>query len=205
MINIFFDCETTGINPYCAEVIEAYFYVNDEVSYHYKAKPLEWSYEAQAIHGISYATASLYPEKSIAVKNLINWLSNIGSFRFLTYTNKNTELGTINFDFAILWNEFNLLGYPQYFFENKLDMKKPLSVYDTAKYCAKMGYFTPIRGKSGRQSFTQENVYKALFDETYNSHDAKEDVLAMVRIYNKLLSFKNENNFGLFGHKTNNS
>ena len=84
-------------------------------------------------------------------------------------------------------------------------MKAPLSVHDTAKYCAKNGYFTPIRGKSGRQSFTQENVYFALFGEKYNAHNAKDDVLALVKIYNKLLSYKNENNFGLFRHQTNNA
>ena len=205
MINVFFDCETTGVNPYCAEVITAFFYIDDNTYYEYKARPLEWSYEAEQIHGITYGEANLYPDKSIAIKNLINWFSNIGSFRLITYANKNTELGVINFDVACLWTELNLLGYKQYFLENELGMKAPLSVHDTAKYCAKNGYFTPIRGKSGRQSFTQENVFFALFGEKYNAHNAKDDVLALVKIYNKLLSYKNENNFGLFRHQTNNA
>jgi DNA polymerase III epsilon subunit-like protein len=205
MKNVFFDCETTGINPYCSEIIEAYFYVNDDVNYYYKARPLEWSNEAQAIHGISYASASLYPDKSIAINNLINWFSNIGSFRLITYTNKQTELGYINFDVAILCNELDLNGYPFYTLERKYKMKPPLSVHETAKWCAKQGYFTAIRGASGRQSFTQENVYKALFNQEYNSHAAKEDVLALVKIYNELLLLKNENKFGLFGSHTYNS
>lgn len=205
MISVFFDCETTGINPYVAEIIEMFFYIDDNNTYHYKARPLEWSNEAEQIHKISYAQASLYPDKSIAIKNLINWFSNIGSFRLITYTNKQTELGYINFDVAILCNELDLNGYPFYTLERKYKMKHPLSVHETAKWCAKQGYFTPVRGASGRQSFSQENVYKALFKETYNAHNAKEDVLALVKIYNELLRLKNENKFGLFGSNTYNT
>ena len=202
MINIFCDAETTGLNCYCDEIIEMYFHINNDINYHYKARPLEWSYEAEQIHGITYGEANLYPDKSIAIKNLINWFSNIGSFRLITYANKNTELGIINFDVACLWNEINLLGYPQYFLENKLGMKEPLSVHDTAKYCAKNGYFTPIRGKSGRQSFSQENVYLSLFDEKYNAHNCVDDTKALVKIYNKLLKLNNESNSDLFWHQT---
>lgn len=205
MINVFFDCETTGINPYCSEIIEAYFYVNDDVNYHYKARPLTWSNEAQAIHGISYASASLYPDKSIAIENLINWIAKLDSFRLITYTNKQTELGYINFDVAILCNELDLNGYPFYTLERKYKMKTPLSVHETAKWCAKQGYFTAIRGASGRQSFTQENVYKALFNQEYNLHDAKEDVLALVRIYKELLRLKNENQSSIFRLNAHNS
>lgn len=205
MINVFFDCETTGINPYCNEIIEAYFYVNDDINYYYKAKPDSWNEDAEKVHKISYAQALTYPDKKEALSDLAKWLKQFKSFRFITYANKNTELGVINYDVCALWNEFNLQGYSQYFLENKLGMKAPLSVHDTAKYCAKNGYFTPIRRKSGRQSFTQENVFFALFGEKYNAHNAKNDVLALVKIYNKLLSYKNENNFGLFRHKTNNA
>tara|TARA_R110000868_G_C10972548_1_gene770402 strand:+ start:300 stop:416 length:117 start_codon:yes stop_codon:yes gene_type:complete len=30
MKDIYFDCETTGINPYCAEIITAYFEVYED-------------------------------------------------------------------------------------------------------------------------------------------------------------------------------
>ena len=205
MINIFFDNEGTDLNPYVTNIIEAYFYVNDDINYYYKAKPDSWNEDAEKVHKISYAQALTYPDKKEALSDLAKWLKQFKSFRFITYANKNTELGVINYDVCALWNEFNLQGYSQYFLENKLGMKAPLSVHDTAKYCAKNGYFTPIRGKSGRQSFTQENVYFALFGEKYNAHNAKDDVLALVKIYNKLLSYKNENNFGLFRHQTNNA
>ena len=207
MINVFFDCETTGINPYCSEIITAFFYIDDNNFYEYKAKPLLWSHEAELIHGITFNEACTYPEKSIAINKLINWFANThtDSFRFLTYVKKETELGYINFDVAILANELDLNGYPFYYLENKLNMKQPLSVYDTAKWCAKRGYFTPIRGKSGRQSFSQVNVHKALFKYDYEAHDAKEDVLALVRIHKELLRLKNENQSSVFRFNTHNA
>lgn len=205
MINIFFDNEGTDLNPYTTNIIEAYFYVNDDINYYYKARPDSWNENAEKIHKISYAQALTYPDKKEALADLYNWLKQFKTFRFITYANKNTELGIINYDVCALWNEFNLQGYSQYFLENELGMQKPLSVHDTAKYCAQKGYFTPIRGKSGRQSFSQKNVYKALFRDSYNAHSAKDDVLALVRIYNKLLQLNNESNTNLLWHNTYNS
>jgi DNA polymerase III epsilon subunit-like protein len=205
MINIFFDNEGTDLNPYVTNIIEAYFYVNDDINYYYKARPDSWNENAEKVHKISYAQALTYPDKKDALSDLAKWFKQFKSFRFITFANKNTELGVINYDVCALWNEFNLQGYPQYFLENELGMKAPLSVHDTAKYCAKQGYFTPIRGKSGRQSFTQENVYYALFQEKYNSHNCIDDTLALVKIYNKLLQLNNESNSDLFWHQTNNS
>lgn len=192
MIDIFLDCETTGINPYCSEIIQAYFYVNDDLNHHLKARPLEWSYEAQEIHGITYVEASDYPEKKDAYRAWLKWLP-CKPFRFITWVNKNTELGKINFDVAILVNELNLLGTPNYYLENKRFMRMPISALDLARECANAGLFQPLKGSSGRVSYTQANVYKALFGESYKTHDAKEDVKALVRIYKKLIQLKDEN------------
>lgn len=72
-------------------------------------------------------------------------------------------------------------------------MKENLSVHKIAKDCASARLFAPIKGKSGRESFTQVNVYKALFNDVYDAHTAKSDVIALVKIYRKLLQLKNEN------------
>ena len=203
MINIYLDCETTGINPYYNEVIEAYFYIDDETNYHLKVKPDNWSYEAEQIHKISYAQSSTYPDKKTAYRELLKWLPK--DFRFLTWVNKNTELGHLNFDVAILWNELNLLGMPNYHLENVYKMKPPISILDIAKKTANDGLFQPLKGKSGRVSYSQANVYKALFNESYNAHDAKEDVLALVRIHKELLRLSNENKSDLLWINTSNS
>jgi DNA polymerase III epsilon subunit-like protein len=184
------DCETTGINPYYNEVIEAYFYIDDKTNYHLKVKPDNWSYEAEQIHKISYAQASTYPDKKTAYRELLKWLPK--DFRFLTWVNRHTELGTINYDYAIIWNELNLLGMPNYHLENVYKMKPPISILDLARKAANDGLFTPVKGSSGRVSYSQENTYKALFNESYDAHDAKEDVLALVRIHKELVRLSNE-------------
>jgi DNA polymerase III epsilon subunit-like protein len=191
MIDIALDCETTGINPYYSEVIEAYFYIDDNNAFHLKARPDNWCYEAEQIHKISYAQASTYPDKKTAYRELLQWLPK--DFRFISYVNKNTELGTINFDVACIWNELNLLGMPQYHLENVYKMKPPISILDLARKAANNGLYQPLKGKSGRVSYSQENTYKALFNEKYNAHDAKEDVLALVRIHKELVRLNNEN------------
>ena len=209
MINVYLDCETTGLNPYCSEVIEAFFYIDESNSFHLKCKPLEWSDEAAMIHKIPYSVAMSYPEKKDAFRELLNWLPK--DFRFLSWVNKNTMLGHINFDLAIIVNELNLLGCKNYYLENEYKMKPAISVLDLARKSALNKLFTPMLGKdsynlgitnrvesktSNRQSFSQSSVYYALFGELPpNAHDCVDDVLAMVKIYKKLLSFKNENQF----------
>jgi hypothetical protein len=206
MINVYLDCETTGLNPYCSEVIEAFFYIDESNSFHLKCKPLEWSDEAAIIHKIPYSVAMSYPEKKDAFRGLLNWLPK--DFRFLSWVNKNTMLGHINFDLAIIVNELNLLGCKNYYLENEYNMKPAISVLDLAKKAAFNRLFTPIFGKdayrlgitdriesktSNRQSFSQGSVYYALFGELPpNAHDAKDDVLNLVKIRTELLRLSNE-------------
>jgi len=198
MIEIFLDIESTGINPYYSEVIEAYFevYINGQQvdDYYLKAKIDNWSYEAEEIHKISQMQANMYPDKKEAYRGLLTWLSKYKGFRFVTYAKKNTELGYLNFDVAILTNELNLLGTPNYYLENKLNMKPNRSVHTKAKEAYNKNLFTPIKNK-GRISFKQELVYKALFNESYKAHNCVEDVKALIRIDNELERLMNEDPF----------
>lgn len=194
----YLDCETTGINPYYSEVIEAYFEIHIDGQhvddYYLKVKPDTWSYEAEEIHKIPQMQANLYPDKKEAYRDLLTWLSKHKGFRFVSYANKNTELGHLNFDVAILTNELNLLGTPNYYLENKLNMKPNRSVHTKAKEAYNKNLFTPIKN-NGRISFKQELVYKALFNESYNAHSCLDDVKALIRIDKELERLKNENPF----------
>jgi DNA polymerase III epsilon subunit-like protein len=191
MINIYLDTETTGLNPYYDELITAFFYIDEDNYFDLKARPINWSYEAELIHGISEHEASMYPDKKTAFRELLKWLPD--DFRFVTYVNKNTEWGYLNFDVAILTNELSLLGTPNFYLENKKGMKPNITVLDLARSTANAGLYAPIKSDKGRFSYSQSNVYKALFSDTYNAHDAKEDVLALVRIHKELLRLNNEN------------
>ena len=210
MINIFFDIESTGTNPYTAEIIEANFqeYIDGVKTreYDYRARVDFWSEDAEKIHKIKEYETLGYNAKREALEKLVSWLPK--EFTFLTYANKNTELGVINYDVACLENELNLSGYKNYFLKNAKKMKAPISVHTIAKECARKLLFAPILGKeayrlgivrnesakaSNRQSFAQGSVYYALFGELPpSSHRAKIDVDCLVRIYNELVSLQNE-------------
>lgn len=195
MLDIYYDCETTGINPYCAEIIDAYFEVheNNKIvdSYVLQSQVNFWSDEAAIYHKIQYAEMKTYPKKKIAFRELLKWLPK--DFKFLTYVNLNSELGRINFDVAILENELNLLGCKNYHLKNKYGMLPPESIHTLARQSATNKIFSPIRGESGRASLSQPNVYKALFGESYDAHKSIDDVKALVRIHKQLLHLNNEN------------
>lgn len=195
ILDIYFDCETTGINPYTSEIITAYFMVFDcdkfIDSYHLKSQVNFWSDDAEIIHKITHQTMLSYPKKDNAFRGLLQWLPS--NFRFITYTNKNTELGVINFDVAILENELNLLGCPNYYLKNKYKMQPAISVHDIARECVRKDLFRPLKRESGRANLSQSGVYKALFDDEYDAHNEVADVNALVKIHNRLLQLQNEN------------
>lgn len=183
-IDIVIDFESTGINPYVHEPITGFMLRLDNGEFHhFRSQVREWKEDAELIHGISEKDTLLFDDKKTAFRKLLKWLPQ--NFRFISYVNRNTELGVINYDVALMVNELNLLGCPNYYLENKYNMKPPISVHDMAKKAAKLGLFVPEK-KNGRVSFTQENVYYALFGERYKSHDSREDTIALARIYRKL-------------------
>jgi len=193
MINIFLDAETTGINPYCSEVIEACFksYENGVfVDEHYfKSQVNNWSYEAELIHKINYHKMLTYQPKKKAWNSLINWLPS--EFDITIYVNPNTQLGNVLFDKALIENEI-MLHLDEYHTANiPFKPKNTFNVYDKAKKAFKLGLFTPNK-KENRFSFTQENVYYGLFDKKYNAHNCVDDVDALIRINDELDKLLNQ-------------
>ncbi len=68
-------------------------------------------------------------------------------------------------------------------------MHKSYSVHDLVKDRFRSGKFIPdYKINNGRRlpMFGQEAVYKAIFNKKYNSHRAKDDVMALIEIYNYL-------------------
>lgn len=189
MLDIYLDTETTGIDPYNDEIITAYFEVHDQGklvdSYELFSQVRAWSYEAELVHGISEKKAATFMPKNEAYMRLLRWLPE--DFRFITYANKQTMHGTINFDVAILKNELDLEGYGMYFLENNYKMKMPISVHCLAKELKKSKTLK-IDG-----NLSQSNLYYNLFNEKYEAHNAKADVKALVRIHKRLLELADDN------------
>jgi len=177
---LFFDLETTSTDIFQAEIIEGFFLDSLGKEYHMKSQVDTWSDEAQKIHKISQAKMQSYPQKAIAHIKAYNWLEKYEhDYLWICYSNPKNIYGHINYDRGVLINSF---------LEMDIDftIDKILSVYDLAVEASKRSLFAPIKGSKGRISYSQENVYKALFNESYNAHNAKEDVLAMKRIYETL-------------------
>ena len=192
---LYLDFESNGLDVYSSEIITGYFLCEDGSDYHFQSQVNVWSYEAELIHKIPYHEHLAFKPKKQAFNDLIDWLKslNADTFELVIYTNPNTMQGHINFDRAIL--EMELMNHLKLDSYHNLPFKfKSFSVYSLAKECAKNGHFTPIRSTSGRESFSQVNVYKALFDGLeYDAHCAFDDCLSMKKIYDKLVYLKQNN------------
>lgn len=187
----FLDCETTGTNVLNDEIIEAYFkvvhYGFELETYHLKSQVAKWSCEAEKIHGISETTMLGYPEKKVALGGLNDFLKSLdGDTVFICFANPNNMGEFYYFDKSIIeaqfiYNEFDF-RFPN------INISKFISVYDMAKDAYKKKLFIPVKNpETNRISFSQENVYLALFEESYDSaHNAKSDVESLERIYVEL-------------------
>ncbi len=187
-----FDLETSGTNPLYDEIIEAYFERLDVYdSFHYQARVSRWSEDAAEIHGITKEENDLMPEYKDAFPKLVEWLPR--KFIAVIYANPNTQLGRMYYDVAML--KTALMDYLDIDRESDLPYDIVVdSVYDLAKECYDLGVFKPIKNKNNRNSFSQEDVYYALFDKKPDgAHRAISDVSSMLEIRTELLRRKANN------------
>jgi hypothetical protein len=192
MNKLFFDLESNSLNPYSSEIITGSFKLTDDDlnmidGYYFESQVNKWCEDAAAIHKISKSEMLTYPDKKKALDNLCNWLSKLDKYEAVVFANPNNELGRIHYDCALM--QMELMNHLEV---DRLEMQpfKPqniISVHTMAKDAEKAGLFRAIKNPdTNRKSFTQVNVYKALFDEVYDAHDAVADVNAMGMIYKEL-------------------
>ena len=196
MNKLVLDLETTGLNCYSCEMITGRFELMTESSellmaYDLKSQVDKWSEAAAKVHNITFDTMNSYTPKKEALDGLCNWLSQLGLYEVIIFANPNTEFGRMHYDVAVLQMELMNHLHVNRAEEQPFKPQKITSVYTMAKEAYRSGLFEPINkiSATGRnlKSFTQSDVYYALFNEVYYAHDAKEDVKAMKRIYFELM------------------
>lgn len=211
MNKLFFDIETTGVNPYVSEIITGSFLLLDNhynylSRYEFRSQVDSWNHDAEKIHKISHSETMTYPAKHTALDGLTRWLSSAGLFECYLYANPNTELGYLFFDVATL--QMQLMNYLDVNLVEKQPFKpqKINSVYLQAKEM--VDYYQPITYSeafkvgitndekhyvSNRLCYKQAAVYYALFNDLYDMHDANADVDAMLRIHVEFNRLKDNN------------
>lgn len=193
------DAETTGLlGSSGSEIIEMHWLYCDKNlnildEYEFKSRPLKWEEEAELIHKISHNQSLTYPDKHTALSNLCRWLQ--PGLPVYMYVNQNTELGRVYFDMAAL--RLHFLDCNRYFdFYDLFDHEMFVSVRDRVIEMDKSGLINITRNAhTGRKSYTQENVYRCLFNKDYNAHNAKDDCYALRQIMVELLALSNAGNF----------
>lgn len=180
----FIDFESDGLSPYTAQIITGYFLLETGECYDFKSQINGWSDSAELIHKITYQETLLYPDKKTAFENLLEWLPS--EFEIICFANPQSQFGYMLYDEVVL--KMNLMDHLNIDrFEHLPFKSSSYSVHSMAKKAHKLGLFEPERNsETNRLSFRQEAIYTALFNEKYDAHNAKQDTLAMKRIYDKL-------------------
>lgn len=196
-----FDLETTGIDVTRAEIITGYFSIieSNEIvdDYHMFSKPDVWSEEAAKIHGIDKSEADTFPNKAEAFRSLLTWIKKHSPKQFMVYANPDNFGEYFHYDIAVIkWQLYYLSESPHFFYKYFND--NVISVYTMAKEAHKNGLYHIPRSSKNRVNYSMENVYHALFSKRYKAHDAKHDVNATLKIYNKLNALKNRDS--IFTH-----
>jgi len=204
-----FDIETNSKCIYDAEIIEAYFLLEDGSDYHFKSRVDNWSIEAEMIHKIPYSIASTYPDKKQAYRDLLTWVKSKNITDWICFANTNTEYGFMHFDMAVIKVQLDQISenhtlFYKYFSDNIT------SVHTLARQAARENLFQPLKKKSSTgkmiQQLNQMSVYQALFNKKFeNDHNCVNDTNAMVKIYNRLIQLFDENKSDLLWINTSNS
>ena len=156
--------------------------------YELKSQVKEWGVEAQSIHGITKSQMLTYTDKPTALDAFGDWLSSVGSFEVIVFANPNVMGKFYHYDVAVI--QFELMNHYQVdrIEDQPFKPQKITSVYTMARDSYRAGRFLPNKSDKNRYSFSQVNVYAALFNKSYNAHDAVADVEAMKEIYFELIN-----------------
>lgn len=194
---LFTDIESTSLNWHEAEIITARFELYDDNTlineYDFCSQVNKWNADAALIHKITYNQMLAFPSKAQAMNDFLGFIKSLSAFDICLFCNPNQFGEFYHYDLAVI--QFELMNFLEV---DRIELQpfQPqniINVYKLAKEAELNGFFDAIKNDSGKKSYSQENIYKALFDESYDAHNAFDDVQALKRIYFTIKSFSNKN------------
>jgi DNA polymerase III epsilon subunit-like protein len=179
------DLETTSLNPFDAEIIEGHFIcvdhgMNVKSTYDLKCRPIKWSNEAEAIHGISQETANTYKRFSASFKELTNWIEDNSIEELWMHTNPASYGKEVFYDYAVLRVLLSYHSDESYWVINKI---KPYSTHTLCKIFKDSYNFENLR---------LDSICKVL-DIKLDHHNCVSDANACLEIMRKLIHTTDRN------------
>lgn len=182
---LFFDLETTSLNPMTGEIITGYFIHTDNkltkrAEFKLQTKPEVWSKDAEKVHGISKAKASTFPSLRESIDALMSWAPKTSTLVCHASYNFNYY-----FDCAFLQMALHRLDRTHDYWVRFPNRKSTV---------------TMARQVLKRQ---KGNDLKSLCDKLNikleRHHDAKQDAIACYEVFKELSRIQRELRGGLIG------
>ena len=176
---IIFDLETTGTNVFDAEIITGHFLsvcpkFNIRSELFIQCKPWKWSYEAEAVHGITREETLNWEPFSKVYQKILTWLQSQDDNQMWMHTNAKMFGKLTFYDHAVLRLRMMDMGDEPYF---EIEKHKPFSTHSLCKI---------LQGNFNFEGFSLDLICKELGIELKH-HDAKSDTYACYEIIKKLL------------------
>lgn len=180
----FFDLETTDKEPMGNQILTAYFYTVafpgfqkvDEC--YLEFKPEKYRVESFAIHGISEKRAKSFPDRWESFHQLLKYMMKWKDSYFCCHAN------------------YSMFGISGYFDKQVISAVCFERSYELYTWFEKMKFkvmstHTIAKDKLSLSNYRQTTIAE-YYGINYNAHDAKEDVLAMFKIFKKMNITKKE-------------
>jgi DNA polymerase III epsilon subunit-like protein len=179
---LFYDFETTGLDPLSNEIITAGL-INDK-EHQFTFKPNKPTYGGESVHGISKFRAMQFSDRYDSLMKMLK-LFTPDSY-LCCYANPKQNKSIYLYDFAMLKAELYLLDYNLYLkFIRAFPKEKQIDMYHMAKAAYKNKEISGLKIKNKRASFSLDSLAQA-FDIKFKHHNALEDARVTKEIFKRL-------------------
>jgi DNA polymerase III epsilon subunit-like protein len=193
-MNVFFDVETSGLQPKGAEwesnykdfpyIVQLSWKRSDsEIVKDFIIKPAGYTIpeEAAKIHGI---TTEIAIEKGVLFEKVINlFISDCAEAQYVIGHNCYFDTSNLKANTLKLIESGKLSSDTIERLNSSIDKEKRIdTMFETTAFCN-----IPFANGRGKKWPKLEELYFKLFNETFNAHNSKDDALATERCYIRLV------------------